>query len=206
MRSRFSRREPIREPYDVVLVTCEGSKTEPNYLEGLKVARRLSSVNIRIVRPPGNDPLKIVNFAITELEADPEYDRGYCVFDRNQHATFDAAIRRVTTSKLGKEGRLIAIPSTPCFEVWILLHYLYSASAYVAAGGASACERVIRDVQQHFPGYIKGHRSAFAELAARLNQAVIHAHRLELHNSTTGAVNPATSVHHLVNYLIALKP
>jgi RloB-like protein len=205
-RQRFSRRGPVREPYDVVLVVCEGSKTEPSYLQRLRVSRRLSSVNIRIVPPPRGDPLTIVNFAIRQLEVDPEYDRGYCVFDRNQHATFDTAIRRVIRSNLGREGRLIAIPSTPCFEVWILLHYLYSTSPYVAAGGVSACDRVIRDVQQHFPTYAKGHRAVFAELMVRLNQAVIHAHRLESHNAVTGTANPATTMHHLVNYLIALKP
>jgi hypothetical protein len=190
----------------VVLVVCEGSKTEPNYLQGLRIARRLSSVNIRIVPPPGGDPLTIVNFAIRQLQADAEYDRGYCVFDRDQHATFDQAIRRVARSELGRQGRLMAIPSTPCFEVWILLHYLYSTSAYVAAGGISACDRVIRDVRQHFPMYAKGRRTVFAELAVRLNQAVIHAHQLEHHNAATGTVNPATSMHQLVNYLITLKP
>jgi RloB-like protein len=204
-RQRFSRRGPVREPYDVVLVVCEGSKSEPNYLEGLRVARRLSSVNIRIVPPPSSDPTTIANFAIRELEVDAEFDRGYCVFDRDQHATFEVAIRRVARSKFGREGRLIAIPSTPCFEVWILLHYVSSTSAYVAAGGMSACDRVIRDVQQHLPAYTKGHRAVFAALAARLNQAVIHAHQLERHNCTTGAINPATSMHHLVNYLITLK-
>jgi hypothetical protein len=205
-RGRFSRRDPVREPYDVVLIVCEGSKTEPNYLQGLRVARRLSSVNIRIVPPPGGDPLVIVNFAISQLEADAEYDRGYCVFDRDQHISFDAAIRRAARSELGREGRLIAIPSTPCFEVWVLLHYVYSTRAYASAGGISACDRVIRDVQQHFPLYTKGHRGVFAQLATNLNQAVINAHQLERHNSTTGTVNPATSMHHLVNYLITLKP
>lgn len=205
-RERFSRRGPIREPYDVVLVVCEGSKTEPNYLEGLRVARRLSSVNIRIVPPPGSDPLTIVDFSIRLLKDDPEYDRGYCVFDRNQHATFDAAIRKASRSQFGREGRLIAIPSTPCFEVWVLLHYLYSTRAYVATGGVSACDRVIRDVQQHFPTYAKGHRAVFAQLVTRLDQAVIHAHQLERHNTATGATNPATSMHHLVNYLITLRP
>ena len=204
-RSRFSRRGPVREPYDVVLIVCEGSKTEPNYLQGLRVARKLSSVNIRIVPPPSSDPLAIVEFAIRQLETDTDYNRGYCVFDRDQHPRFHAAMARVARSKLGREGRLIAISSTPCFEIWILLHYAYSTSSYTAAGGISACDCVIRDVRRHFPTYTKGHQAVFAALMDRLNQAVINAHQLEQHNSATGAENPATSMHHLINYLITLK-
>jgi len=37
-----------REPYDVVLIVCEGDKTEPNYFKELRDAFKLSTANIRI--------------------------------------------------------------------------------------------------------------------------------------------------------------
>ena len=35
-------------PYDVVLIVCEGEKTEPNYFEELKDAFRLNNANVKI--------------------------------------------------------------------------------------------------------------------------------------------------------------
>jgi hypothetical protein len=201
----FRRRGPVREPYDVALIVCEGAKTEPNYIQGIRMAFGLSSVNIRVVPPPRNDPLGIVSFAISEMEADSEYDRGYCVFDRDQHANFDEAIRLLEISDLGRKGRLAAIASVPCFEIWVLLHYRYTSGGYSAVGGEPACARVIRDVRQHFVDYQKGHKSAFVTLAPMMDQAIVHAARLEKHNVDTRSVNPATGMHHLVNYLRDLK-
>jgi hypothetical protein len=36
-----------REPYDVVLIVCEGGKTEPQYLQEIRDAFKLSTANIR---------------------------------------------------------------------------------------------------------------------------------------------------------------
>jgi hypothetical protein len=201
----FRRRAPVREPYDVVLIVCEGRKTEPNYLEGLRVAYRLSSVNIRVIQPPRSDPVSIVNFAIEQMREDQEYDRGYCVFDRDNHANFVRAIRMLNISDLGRRGKLWAITSVPCFEIWLLLHYRYTSGAYSAIGEESACARVIRDVRQHFPNYEKGHKTVFAGMAPMLDQALTRAERLEKHNADTESSNPATRMHHLVNYLRGLK-
>jgi RloB-like protein len=200
----YRRRGPIREPYDVVLIVCEGKKTEPNYLRALRVAYGLSSVNVRIIPPPGNDPLTIVKFAIREMERDAEYNRAYCVFDRDQHATYDAALRRIQKHRCGESRIIAAIPSIPCFEVWILLHYQYSSAAYVQVGGTSACTLVIRDVQKYLPQYAKGHE-VFSELSPTLDDALERAKRLERHNADTNSSNPATYMHHLVEYLIQLK-
>ena len=203
--SAYRRSDPSREPYDVVLIVCEGRKSEPNYFSGLRSAYGLSSVNVRVLPPPGQDPMSIVNFAIQQLDRDKEYDRAYCVFDRDGHAGFDAAVQAVRESKYGKQQRLFAITSIPCFEVWVLLHYQYSAAAYIAGGGHSACERVIREIQKHYPQYAKGSETVFADLVDLLDQALEHAVRLEQHNRKAGGWNPSTQMHHLVDYLTNLK-
>lgn len=200
----YRRRRPTKEPYDVVLVVCEGAKTEPNYLRELRAIHKLSSVNVRIVPPPRTDPLGIVNFAIGELKRDPEYNRAYCVFDRNGHKTYAAALRRVTQSSFGATNRLIAIPSIPCFEVWLVLHYRYSDAPYTAVGGTSACDAVIRDLRNYLP-YTKADTSIFTTLESRLCDARAHAMRLKTHNNATASDNPATDMHLLVEYLIALN-
>jgi RloB-like protein len=203
--SAYRRRGPVREPYDVVLIVCEGRKTEPNYFNGLKLAHGLSNMNLKVHQPSGHDPMSLANFAIQELDRDKECDRGYCVFDRDGHAGFEDAVRTIQTSRHGREGRLFAITSVPCFEIWVLLHYRYSSAAYVTGGGRSACERVIHDIREYYAAYTKASRSIFDDLAPYTDQALRHAARLEQHNNTSGGCNPSTKMHHLVDYLAKLK-
>jgi hypothetical protein len=183
---------------------CEGLKTEPNYFDGLRTFYRLASANVKI-SGRGNDPLSVVESAIDELERDEDLNRAYCVFDRDGHATYDAALRRVAESEFGRTDRLFAVESVPCFELWILLHYVYSTRAYAQAGQRSACEQVMIELKGYLPEYTKGHQSIFDQLSAKLGDAMRHANQLERHNLSTGSVNPATKVHKLVDYLIRLK-
>jgi hypothetical protein len=101
----YRRRNPQREPYDYVLIVCEGEKTEPNYFHGLRRAYALSSANIEIVRPPAHDPLNIVAYAEKRL-IEGSYDRAYCVFDRNGRAGFDTALRNIV-NKVSRPGQAI---------------------------------------------------------------------------------------------------
>jgi hypothetical protein len=198
----YSRREPEREPYDLVLIVCEGTRTEPSYFRGLRLIERLSNTNIRITPADGTDPLSIVRYA--EQLAD-DYDRTYCVFDRNGHANYDDALRRLAQSQVGRAGRLIAVPSWPCFEIWLLLHFRYSSAAIVKAGRKSAGDRAVDELKRHLPNYRKGHEGIYQELLPNLDQAITHAARLRRDNERTGNNNPSTRVHELVQYLRRLK-
>jgi len=71
------RRRAMKASYDVILIVCEGEKTEPNYFSELKKAFRLSNANVRICGR-GADPLGVVNFAIESFRQEPEFDRIYC--------------------------------------------------------------------------------------------------------------------------------
>ncbi|MGO9638098.1 MAG: RloB family protein [Terracidiphilus sp.] len=202
--AEYARRGPVREPYDYVLIVCEGKKTEPNYLQGLKAAYRLSNANIKVLHPDATDPMSIVTFAEGELRREG-YDRAYCVFDRNGHANYDEAVRRVADSEAGRAERLCAATSVPCFEVWLLLHFCFSAAPFTATGALSACDRVLRELRKHLPDYSKGQANAYDLLVDRLDMAITHAKRLEIQNERSGASNPATGVHRLVQYLRELK-
>jgi len=200
----YRRRGPTRQPYDLVLIVCEGQKTEPNYLQALRATYALSSVNIRIISPSASDPLSIVKFAIREIR-DSEYDRAFCVFDRDQHTNFDQAIGAIQQSRAGKAGRLIPITSTPCFELWLLLHFRYSNAPFTRTGNNSACDMAINELKAHFPDYTKGRRTVFMELTSRIEGAINNAKRLEKDNETSGSNNPATQIHALIHYLMNVK-
>ena len=202
----YQRRRAIREPYDVVLTVCEGEKTEPNYLKGLQKAYQLSNANIMIVPGDGNDPVSIVKYALkTYWKADGVIDRVFCVFDRDGHINYQQALDRIATSSLGKKGKLEAITSVPCFELWILLHFVYTTAPFMASGGRSACENVIEAVRGHLPEYEKVMTDVFEKLQPNVDTAVTHAERLAEHNRDTDSENPATKVHELVKYLGTLK-
>jgi hypothetical protein len=108
--STYARRGPTREPYDLVLIVCEGTKTEPSYFTRLRIAHGLSNVNVRVESAPGTDPMTIVTFGEGAIA---ENDRVYCVFDRNGHANYDAAVTRIEQSEAGRTGRLFAIRADP---------------------------------------------------------------------------------------------
>lgn len=198
----YARRGPTREPYDVVLIVCEGTKTEPNYFGRLRTVYRLSSANIYITPADGSDPMSIVTYGEARLG---DFDRIYCVFDRDGHQNYDAALRRISNSDAGRNGKLVGITSWPCFELWALLHFRYSSAAFVASGGRSPCENVVRQLKDCIPNYAKGHRTIFDDLAPHLNTGLQNAVRLANENAATGSTNPATRVHELVDYLLKLK-
>ena len=200
----YRRQEEIREPYDVVLIVCEGKKTEPEYFEGLKRAYRLSGANIKVVPGDGNDPVSIVKHALAEYRKGG-YDRVFCVFDRDGHANYQQALDLVGNLPLGRKGKLVAINSVPCFEIWVLLHFDYSTAPFVVSGGRSACDNVIAAIRRHMPGYRKALEGLFEQLQPHVENALIHGPRLAQHNRDTGSDNPATKVHELVKYLRELN-
>jgi RloB-like protein len=202
----YRRKESIREPYDVVLIVCEGSKTEPEYLKGLQRTSRLSNANITILPGDGTDPVSIVKHALKLYrQADGAYDQVFCVFDRDGHVNYQQALDQVGKSPLGRKGKLVAITSVPCFEFWVLLHFEYTAAPFTAAGGKSACEKVIEKVRAHFPEYQKAMVGVYESLLPRADTAITRAQTLAQHNLETGTSNPATKVHELVTYLRGLK-
>ena len=202
----YRRQAPTREAYDVVLIVCEGEKTEPEYLKGLRGACGLNPANIRIVAADANDPVGIVKQGIETHRRTPgEFDRVFCVFDKNGHANYQHALDLAATSPLGRKGVLAAIPSVSCFEIWVLLHYLYTTRPFAASGARSACDNVVADIRAHLPEYEKNFEGVFEKLWPLLDMAIRHGERLALHNRGTGSDNPATEVHTLVKYLRSLR-
>lgn len=104
------------------------------------------------------------------------------------------------------QGKLFAVPSWPCFEVWILLHYEYTTRAFQASGNKSPCANVIARIhRRHNENYKKASNTVFEDLAVLLPEAMRNADRLAKHNSSTQSVNPATAMHDLMAYLETLR-
>lgn len=198
----YARRAALRESYPAVLIVCEGEKSEPAYFDRLRRDHRLSNANVRITPAEGSDPMSVVSYALAEMA---DFDRAYCVFDRDGHTNYDRALARIAAENAGKEERLFGITSWPCFEVWLLLHFLYSSAPFERSARESACDKVVRALLRHLPDYRKGHSELYADIAPRTDDAVRNATLLTAENRRSGSTNPATRVHELVTFLRNLR-
>ena len=186
-----------------MLILCEGEKTEPSYFRSLVDQFRLSTANIDVAAS-GSDPRSLVNRAKRlrddEKRRGDRYDAVYCVFDRDEHAHFDTATFEAHSAKL-KLAR-----SWPCFEFWLLLHFVYHRRPYAPSGNRTAAENCVKELRQYLPGYTKGNAGVFEELEDRMENAKSNA-RLALSDvEATARYDPSTEVHCLVEYLQTLKP
>lgn len=205
----FTRRRSSRNQYDRVLIVCEGSKTEPGYLEELKHFLRLSSAEVEIAEHGGGEgsaPISVVRYAkrryVEEKQKGDMYDKVYCVFDKDTHSTYKQAINECEKFKPLSVFRVIN--SVPCFEYWLLLHFKYSTKPYSTTNG-SACDNLIRDLKKHLPTYTKGTRNLFCELENRTDQAIKRSNQALRAAEDVDTDNPTTRMHELVGYLRHLK-
>ncbi|GAA4972279.1 RloB family protein [Actinoplanes utahensis] len=104
-----------------LVVFCEGEKSEPDYVNGLKRlphVLRNTALNLEI-HPEQGAPITLVRMAI-ERKSDPEVDECWCLFDvewPQNHPSLHAA-----TTLAKAHGINLAI-SNPCFELWLILHH-----------------------------------------------------------------------------------
>lgn len=202
-KASLARREESRAAYARVLIVCEGSKTEPTYFRELINDFRLSTANVVIDRTTGSSPTTVVERARKAFEEEKEkgdpYDRVYCVFDKDQHGrSYEEALDQI--SQLESAKGFVAIPSIPCFEYWLLLHFVYTRKSFYGSS-KSPGDLVIKALQQHYPGYTKNISGVFAFLQSRLDMAKHNARSALCEAGSSGSDDPSTHVHLLVEFL-----
>ncbi len=202
----LERKKQERQKQPRILIVCEDSKSSAYYFEDMAKAFGLKAVDVR-GKECGSAPSSILKYAMKEHEqeklSDP-YDRVYCVFDRDQHKSFSPTVNRISTLKMSGEP-FFAITSTPCFEIWLLLHFDYVSHPFPTKK-RSPCDQAISELRKKttLDGYKKGVGGIYAKLSGQIHDAINHAKRLLKDNKKTGSDNPATSVHELVEYLASL--
>jgi len=146
-----------------------------------------------------------------------DYDKIFCVFDRDDHYHFENSIIEI------ENENWFAIYSIPCFEVWVLLHYyeiearykpVYATPPIIGGKNPSYCGYLQKTAvfKQYIPNYAKNNADFFKQLISLLETAKVNARKLEEFN-TIHAVNfkpsdspyPRTKIHELVEQLELLK-
>ncbi len=202
----LKRKKNKREAYAVILIVCEGEKTEPNYLNGLCEDLKLNRANIKIIPCPiGNDPMSIVKYGLQEF-AKNKYDGVYCVFDK-EYSNYQAALNKIQTNftKAKNSIPIYAITSVPCFEYWLLLHFVNSAKPYRQVSNKSPGDQLMSEIKNHLSDYHKGYLYIYERVKTRLNEALLRAKRIDKQQEENGTDNPSTKIYMLVEYLINLK-
>lgn len=194
-----------REPYDRILIVCEGAKTEPNYLEDIRRELRLATANIEVCRGEGRSPGTIVKYALERFDEDDEFDRVYCVFDRDEHADYEASVERCRQlrkmNKNAKHCLFTAITSNPCFEYWLILHFEDTSRPFVRKGKKSPGDCAVSHLKKYIAKYDKGERGIHGLVRNHQATAIARAKRVNQLNLE----NPHTKMNELVSALEELK-
>lgn len=203
----LQRKKESREPYDKVLIVCEGEKTEPYYLIALIDHLKLSQANIKIDPDSDSSPTSVVSYTkdlIKESRSDP-YNHAFCVIDRDRHADFDKAMNQIKGFK-SKDTKLHAVVSYPCFEYWILLHFTYTRKIF-GVSGDSPCDDLIKsDLKIYIPDYEKGDKNQMLPLIENgLERALAFAKKAYEESQRDETKHSTTKMHELVEYLKKLK-
>ena len=118
---RRRRGRPHREPARRILVVTEGTRTEPQYVEGLNRYLRSKGATA-IVKPVsvGKDPLKVVQKCVEKRDEATRNDKGYddcvCLVDVDEHHALPAAVQ------LAEREKIRLLISNLKFEAWLRWH------------------------------------------------------------------------------------
>ncbi len=199
-RKSLRRPPPSRRVKPLALIVCEGEKTEFQYFERFRQAKRLSATALEVVPgdTSGSNPKSIVEYARKRSKEQRSeklpFDRVWCVFDRDEHEWWDDALTQARDN-----GFEVAF-SNPCFELWILLHYVYQSAQIERAAALSK-------VPEHLPDYSKS-SDIYDTLLPSQTTAVQNAQKLRAYharNCSPETHNPSTTVDRLVEYLNGLE-
>ena len=191
----------VRKQKSKILIAAEGkNKTEKTYFSNFEDGKK--TYNITYARGNNTDPLKLVKMLIKEIDELKldlqDDDVAYCIFDTdvdpNKNKIIDEAIQ------LAKKNNIKIITSSPCFELWFLLHYDYTTANMDS-------EEVIKRLKEYYPKYEKN-INIYPDIIKEIDLAIDRAKKLEKYqtdnNRRIGTVeaNPNTEVYKIVEYLM----
>jgi RloB-like protein len=186
-----NRRTSFRETRKVILIVCEGTKTEPSYFEDMGVHLR---INAKVeIDGTGRNTLDLVNYANSRKSDD--FDEIWCVFDKDDFSDsdFNSALQKA------RQENINVAYSNESFELWYVLHFNYHASAHKRDYYCKLLTKLMGE------RYIKSHSGMYQRFLDKLPKAIKHAQKLlkehESKKRTPAQSNPCTTIHLLVSRL-----
>ncbi len=179
------------------LIVCEGRKTEPNYFRGFKIPPDA----VVEICGEGYNTVSLVEKAIQlrdiAKDVDEEYDKVWCVFDRDSFSAqdFNKAI------ELAQNEDIDIAYSNEAFELWYVLHFDYLDTGITRQDYCNILSRQLKK------GYRKNSESIYSEIRHLQDMAIQRARRLyeQYPNHNPEKDKPSTTVHLLVEELNKLN-
>jgi hypothetical protein len=200
------RRSRRRSQKSRLLIVCEGKETEPNYFRGLRdeesVRQRFTVV---VLKGKGGSGLAVVQQACAEKQKagarGEGFDEVWCVFDVEQQGQRQDLNNART---LAEQNKIKVAISNPCFETWLLAHFLRTSKSF--ANG----DKVVAELNKYWQcefgqDYEKNDHQLFLRLASRVRTAIMNARKVRNQDWASFVdiveCNSATDVYQLVEVL-----
>jgi hypothetical protein len=176
-------------------VFTEGSKTEVHYINHWASLNR-DRVTVAIEHFHG-PPRKLVERAARERRANTnerrrrggDPDEYWCICDRDQHPKMDEAL------KMASDNGIEMVLSTPCIELWFVLHFM-DQKAHLEARQAKSKSRKLLGCGESLTS------EALRELQERFDEARSRARQLDDWHEANGSPprsNPSSDVWRLID-------
>lgn len=210
---------PLPGAGDKFLVVTEGTVTEPVYFNLLIAELELNTVTVKLIPGAHSDPRHVIKTAVKEAKALqnraknpeklgnnelPKYDQVWAVIDT------DVAIEEGFWNEvidLARGNKVNLADSSPCFELWLLLHFKYSTASI--QDGDTAKSLVKREFGKPYSTNRAEAETALPEMVPKWPEAVVRAERMRQHHevaATTLPANPSTNVAILIRALNNAAP
>lgn len=191
----------VRKQKSKILIAVEGNnKTEKIYFNNFEDSKK--NFDISYARGNNTDPLKLVQMLIKEIKDNDldllDDDMAFCIFDTDIDPNKNKVI--VNAIKLASKNNIKIITSSPCIELWFLLHYEYSTASM-------SNDEVIKKLKNYYPKY-KKNINIYPDIKDKMDIAIKNAKKLERYqkdnNIKIGTVeaNPSTEIYKIIEYLI----
>lgn len=195
-RESFRRRPGRKLPRSITLIVCEG-ETEQEYFDVVRIHYELTNAEVVIAdNTVGSAPISVVECAERKSKEPGSYDKIFCVFDRDGHASFHEARDKIRNlaGRAKKKLPIEEVVSIPCFEVWVLLHFEQTDTPF------RNCAEVVRRIHnRHMAGYEKADAVVAKQLMEHVETALTNADWLEP-RAADNDYNPYTSVHRVLRH------
>ena len=190
----------VRKQKSKILIAAEGkNKTEKTCFSNFENGKK--PYNITYARGNNTDPLKLVKMLIKEidnLKLDlQDDDIAYCIFDTDVDSNKNKIIEEAI--QLAKTHNIKIITSSPCFELWFLLHYDYTTASMNN-------EELIKRLKSHYSKYSKN-CNIYPVISSKTKIAYDRAKKLEKYqidnsrNIKSVEANPHTEVYQIIDEL-----
>lgn len=204
---RKCEKRPIRRLLPVLHIFCEGSKTEPNYIEHYKdLFCKEKRSSIVVEKTDKTTPVQLVETAVQlkNSSASGKDDEFWVVYDRESPVKYGEKFHQEARDKAAANGIHIAL-SNVCFEVWLLLHFQSTCAA------CNTCDELTgrKDFKTHFPMYEKGSACTYTKkeiMTARVNAEKLNERTINAADKSwkvPSMWNPYTDVHKLLSAIDA---